>query len=158
MSGSGISWTICKLAPCARQITTPAPHHSVFYRLDALPASQPSALKHWRHSITHGVKSVLPHGESLLVTLVFRCRTCTWGAWTDWRRRRLAGRCRSMARTSSMWHLSFHVRRTARTSTHHSLGSPSQVIDNITIVWVRRSTQLCWHVEWTAVINNQNVT
>ena len=26
----------------------PAPHHSVFYRLDALPATQPKASKHWR--------------------------------------------------------------------------------------------------------------
>ena len=25
-----ISWAICKSAPCSRQITTPAPHHSVF--------------------------------------------------------------------------------------------------------------------------------
>jgi len=24
-------------------------HHSVFYRPDALPAAQPTALKHWRH-------------------------------------------------------------------------------------------------------------
>ena len=30
MSGSGISWTMCKSAPRSRQITTPAPHHSVF--------------------------------------------------------------------------------------------------------------------------------
>ena len=30
MSGSGISWAICKSAPRSRQITTPAPHHSVF--------------------------------------------------------------------------------------------------------------------------------
>ena len=29
-SGSGISWAIYKPAPCSRQITTPAPHHSVF--------------------------------------------------------------------------------------------------------------------------------
>jgi len=29
-SGSGISWTICKSAPRSRQITMPAPHHSVF--------------------------------------------------------------------------------------------------------------------------------
>ena len=28
MSGSGISWAICKSAPCSRQTTTPAPHHS----------------------------------------------------------------------------------------------------------------------------------
>jgi len=40
MSGNGISWAICKSAPHSRQITTPAPHHSVFYRPDALPAAQ----------------------------------------------------------------------------------------------------------------------
>ena len=48
VSGSGISWDICKSAPRCRQITTPAPHHSVFYRLDALPAAKPTASKHWR--------------------------------------------------------------------------------------------------------------
>ena len=47
VSGSGISWAICKLAPRFSQITTPAPHHSVFYRPDALPAAQPTASKHW---------------------------------------------------------------------------------------------------------------
>jgi len=36
VSGSGINWAICKSAPRSRQITTPAPHHSVFYRPDAL--------------------------------------------------------------------------------------------------------------------------
>ena len=41
VSGSGFSW--------ARQITMPAPHHSVFYRPDVLPAAQPTASKHWRH-------------------------------------------------------------------------------------------------------------
>ena len=40
MSGNSISWAICKSAPHSRQITTPAPHHSVFYRPDALPAAQ----------------------------------------------------------------------------------------------------------------------
>ena len=52
VSGSGISWAICKSAPRSRQITTPAPHHSVFYRLDALPAAQPTASKHWRHDVS----------------------------------------------------------------------------------------------------------
>ena len=45
-SGSGISWDICKCAPRSRQITMPASHHSVFYRPDALPATQPTATKH----------------------------------------------------------------------------------------------------------------
>ena len=45
--GSGISWAVCKSASRFRQITTPAPHHSVFYWPDALPATQPTASKHW---------------------------------------------------------------------------------------------------------------
>ena len=48
VSGSDISWDICKSAPRSRQITMPTPHHSVFYRPDALPATQPTASKHWR--------------------------------------------------------------------------------------------------------------
>jgi len=43
VSGSDISWAICKSAHRSRQITTPAPHHSFFYRPDALPAAQPTA-------------------------------------------------------------------------------------------------------------------
>jgi len=34
-------------APRPRQIPVPAPHHSIFYRPDALPATQPTASKHW---------------------------------------------------------------------------------------------------------------
>jgi len=49
-SGSGISWALCKSAPRSRQITMPVPHHSSFYRPDALPATQPTASKHWRHN------------------------------------------------------------------------------------------------------------
>ena len=55
--GSGISWAICKSAPRSRQITTPAPHHSVFYRPDALPATQPTASKHCGQSSTD-IKSI----------------------------------------------------------------------------------------------------
>jgi len=39
VNGSGISWAICISAPRPRQITMPAPYHIVFYKLDALPAS-----------------------------------------------------------------------------------------------------------------------
>ena len=46
VSGSGISWAVCKSAPRSGQITTPAPHHSVFYTLDALPAAQLTVSKH----------------------------------------------------------------------------------------------------------------
>ena len=41
VGGSGISWAICKCASCSRQITTPAPHHSVFTgQLPFLPPNQ----------------------------------------------------------------------------------------------------------------------
>jgi len=66
VSGSGISWAICKSALRCRQITTPSPHHSVFYRPDALPAAQPTVSKHWRllillmlHELTFVVESAL---------------------------------------------------------------------------------------------------
>ena len=47
--GSGIRWAICKSASRSRQTTTPVPHHSTFYRPDALPAAQPTVSKHWWH-------------------------------------------------------------------------------------------------------------
>ena len=41
MSGSGISWAICKPAPRSRQTTTPTPHHSFFTgRMPFLPPNQ----------------------------------------------------------------------------------------------------------------------
>jgi len=41
VSGSGISWAICKSAPRSRQITTPVPHHSVFTgQMPFLPPNQ----------------------------------------------------------------------------------------------------------------------
>ena len=42
VSGSGISWAVCKSAPRSRQTTTPAPHHSVFFtgRMPFLPPNQ----------------------------------------------------------------------------------------------------------------------
>ena len=48
VSGSGISWTICKSAPHSRQITMPAPHHSVFLQAgcpSCCPTNTVKALK-----------------------------------------------------------------------------------------------------------------
>jgi len=43
------------------QTITPAPHYSVFYRPNALPATQPTASKHWRQTnlslISHSIES-----------------------------------------------------------------------------------------------------
>jgi len=52
LSGTGISWAICKSAPCSRQITMPVPQHSSFLQGGyALPAAQPTASKHWRQTV-----------------------------------------------------------------------------------------------------------
>jgi len=50
VGGRGISWAIYKSAPRRREIPTPAPHHSIFYRPDALSATKPTASKQWRHT------------------------------------------------------------------------------------------------------------
>ena len=41
MSGSGISWDICKSAPRSRQITMPEPHRSVFLQAGC-PSCRPT--------------------------------------------------------------------------------------------------------------------
>jgi len=49
MSGSGISWTICKsLAPPFRHNYARTSPLS-FHRPDTRPATQPTASRHWRH-------------------------------------------------------------------------------------------------------------
>ena len=49
VSGSGISWAICKSAPGSRQITMPAPHQSVFAcQMPFLPPNQ-------QHQSTEGI-------------------------------------------------------------------------------------------------------
>ena len=67
MSGSGISWARCKSAPRSRQTPTPAPHHSVFYRPDALPAAQPTVSKHWKAKAQQSRnKRITPTGNRML--------------------------------------------------------------------------------------------
>jgi len=47
VSGSGISWAICKSAPCSRQIATPVPHQSVLQAVcpSCRPTNSVKALK-----------------------------------------------------------------------------------------------------------------
>jgi len=58
VSGSGICWAICKSAPHPRQ---PRQHSTTqfFYRLDALPATQPTASKHWRQMLSIFKQSIV---------------------------------------------------------------------------------------------------
>ena len=58
VSGSGISLPICKSAPCSRQITMPAPHHSSFFtgRMLFLPPNQ-------QHHSTEGNINDIKYGR-----------------------------------------------------------------------------------------------
>jgi len=49
VSGSGISWAICKSAPRSRQITTPVPHHCFLQARcpSCHPTNSVKALKAW---------------------------------------------------------------------------------------------------------------
>ena len=81
VSGSGISWAICISASRYRQITMPAPHHSVFLQAgcpSCRPTNSVKALKAARHQMPFSTKKkvatvtvasrpyhlVLPHGKS----------------------------------------------------------------------------------------------
>jgi len=55
VSGSGINWAICKSEPRSRQITMPAPHHSVFTgRMPFLPPNkQRQSTEGWNQRTAH---------------------------------------------------------------------------------------------------------
>ena len=80
MSGNGISWAICKSAPRCRQITTPAPHHSVFTgRMPFLPPNQ-------QYQSTEGNNNCLPPRELLprfkkiiiKIIIIIKFQHCLW--------------------------------------------------------------------------------
>jgi len=56
----------------------PAPHHTVFYRPDALPAAQPTASKHWRQKVCNK--------RCLVFSLVLVCYIASqrWDTVTRW--------------------------------------------------------------------------
>jgi len=53
VSGSGISWNICKSAPRSRQITTPAPHYSVFLEAGCPSCRPTNSVKALKTSSLH---------------------------------------------------------------------------------------------------------
>jgi len=89
VSGSGIHWAICRSAPRSTQITMPAPHRSVFYSPDALPAAQPTVSKHWRQILFSGtlpqtldLQKKYGHGKSIVLsTKLVDVRACWCHQW-----------------------------------------------------------------------------
>ena len=80
VSGSGISWTICKSAPRSRQITMPAPHHSVFLQARCpccCPTNSVKALKATTSYITLSTNAVGING-SLCLCIDSQKKLVTW--------------------------------------------------------------------------------
>ena len=78
MSGSGISWAICKSAPRSRQITTPAPHHSVFLHTgcpSCCPTNSVKALK--ARKADRKARKINTSNESVTAVSVATCMVVT---------------------------------------------------------------------------------
>jgi len=75
VSSSGISWAICKSAPRSRQITMPAPHHSVL--TGRMPVSAPDMVKPRRvYEVNHLYPLKAPCSSSCSVALAVRIASC----------------------------------------------------------------------------------
>ena len=65
VSGSGISWAICKSASCSRQITTPTLHHSVFLQAGCPSCRPTNSVKALKVEMLNA-SMLLPRGPSTL--------------------------------------------------------------------------------------------
>jgi len=76
VSGSGISWAVCKSAPRSGQTTTPAPHHSVFTgRMPFLPPNQQHQSTEGR--TVHLEKTLTKHQWQLFIFIIPHCNNTT---------------------------------------------------------------------------------
>jgi len=63
------------------EITTPAPHHSVFYRPDDLPSSQPTASKHCKQQNKQGLNSRALNCQFNAIPIASSCHSYLWSYW-----------------------------------------------------------------------------
>jgi len=80
---SGISWAICKSAPCPRQITMPTPHHSVLQARcpSCLPANSVKALKALHKIFNLWNKWMVE--VKVPITDYYSC-SWLWEFWDEW--------------------------------------------------------------------------
>jgi len=111
VSGSGTSWAICKSDPRSRHIKTPAPHYSVFYRSDALPAVQPKVSKHW--------KQLICEATLLLQTQLEENNNCIHKTpLMEMTKENKKLKCYTYKRTNERTHERMHARTLARKEMH----------------------------------------
>jgi len=70
VTGSGISWAICKSAPRSRQITMPAPHYSVFLQAGCPSCHPTNSVKALKAKVQKAPK-VLTQNGTLVGPAVF---------------------------------------------------------------------------------------
>ena len=117
----------------------PAPHHSSFYGPDSLPATQPTASKHWRHQSNDNCEKVvmiIVHNSTVLV-LVAQWPNDLGALWPRGRRfDPRPGRCGlffEVADPTLMGKLSSDVTTTYVDSAFHPFGIGKM---NISFGWV----------------------
>ena len=89
MSGSGISWAVCKSAPRCRQTTMPAPHHSLFTGwMPFLLPNQQRQSTYWCTKYLKIYQTDICQISVLILTLHeltchmgSHCVTCPWQRW-----------------------------------------------------------------------------
>jgi len=84
VSGSGISWAICKCAPRSRQTTTPAPHHSSTEQNSNIPVSVISTLLQF-HScqLCIAALKLQTNGREISPLITNTASTqCCWKKWS----------------------------------------------------------------------------
>jgi len=80
VSGSGISWAICKYVPCSRQSNHASTPPLCFLQASALPAAQPTASKHWRQNTVYEYKNKEQRNASWICVLPVLIRMLCVGA------------------------------------------------------------------------------
>ena len=66
VSGSGISWAIRKSAPSSRQVTMPAPHHSVFLQAGCPSCHPTNSVKALKANTSYSCKLIMQKNDANL--------------------------------------------------------------------------------------------
>ena len=146
VSGSGISWAICKSAPCCRQITMPAPYHSVFTgQMPFLPPNQ-------QRQRTEGSETETEHSETSSTRRNKRCKyvhmlTCTWvGTWAPRGRGKCLWAARSCQSEAGLCdHSVQHRTSTASYSHLHNRTAGTHTFLHVTQLWSYRGQLMTRH-------------
>ena len=85
MSGSGISWAICKSALRSRQITMPAPHHSVFLQAGCPSCHPTNSVKALNATINKQIQYIKTNQGDGSRCCRSRCECGRWSESTRWR-------------------------------------------------------------------------